>query len=61
MRKGFTNWLTEFFKDLVNGNIFIPGNQTHLECNGLSFLLYYKRSCMNLAAIGIPINTSIMT
>ena len=32
MRKGFTNWLIEFFKDLVNENVSIPGNQTHLEC-----------------------------
>ena len=37
MRKGFTNWLTEFFKDLVNENIFIPGNQTHLECSWFVF------------------------
>ena len=61
MRKGFTNWLTEFFKDLVNGNIFIPGNQTHLECNWLVFSSLLQTECMNLAAIGIPINTSIMT
>ena len=33
MRKGFTNNLIEFFKDLVSENIFIPGNQTHLECS----------------------------
>ena len=37
MRKGFTNWLIEFFKDLVNENIFIPGNQTHLECSWFVF------------------------
>ena len=37
MRKGFTNWLIEFFKALVNENIFIPGNQTHLECSWFVF------------------------
>ena len=37
MRKGFTNCLIEFFKDLVNENIFIPGNQTHLECSWFVF------------------------
>ena len=33
MRKGFTNWLIEFFKDLVIENIFVPGDQIHLECS----------------------------
>ena len=33
LKKRFTNWLIECFKDLVNENIFIPGNQTHLECS----------------------------
>ena len=37
MRKGFTNWLIEFLKALVNENIFIPGNQTHLECSWFFF------------------------
>ena len=37
MRKGFTNWQTEFFKELVNENIFIPGNQTHLEYSWFVF------------------------
>ena len=37
MRKGFTNWLISFFKHLVNENIFIPGNQTHLECSWFAF------------------------
>ena len=37
MRKGFTNWLIEFFTDLVNENIFVPENQTHLECSWLVF------------------------
>ena len=37
MRKGFINWLIEFLKDLVNENIFIPGNQTHLECSWFVF------------------------
>ena len=37
MKKRFTNWLIECFKDLVNENIFIPGNQTHLECSQFFF------------------------
>ena len=37
LRKGFTNWLIQLFKDLVSENIFIPGNQTHLECSWLVF------------------------
>ena len=37
MRKGFTNWLIEFLKDLVNEHLFIPGNQTHLECIWFAF------------------------
>ena len=37
MRKGFTNRLIECFKDLVNENICIPGNQTHLECSWFFF------------------------
>ena len=37
MRKCFTNWLIEFFKDLVNEKIFVPGNQTHLECRWFFF------------------------
>ena len=32
LRKGFTTWVIEFFKDLVNDRILIPGNHIHLEC-----------------------------
>ena len=54
IRKGFTDWLIEFFKDLVNENISL-GIRHISNVVGLSFLLYYKLSWMNLAAIGIPI------
>ena len=37
MRKGFTNWLIEYFKELFHENIFVPGNQTHLECSWFVF------------------------
>ena len=37
LRKGFTTWVIEFFKDLVNGRILIPGNHIHLECSWFVF------------------------
>ena len=37
-RKGFTTWVMEFFKDLVNGRILIPGNHIYLECSWFVFL-----------------------
>ena len=37
LRKGFITWVIEFFKDLVNGRILIPGNHIHLECSWFVF------------------------
>ena len=37
LRKGFTTWVIEFFKDLVNGRILIPENHIHLECSWFVF------------------------
>ena len=33
LRKGFTSWVIEFFKDLVNDRILLLGNHIHLECS----------------------------
>ena len=49
MRKGFTNWLIEFFKDLVNENIFIPDNQTHLAAIGIP-IIYVNHDMILLLA-----------
>ena len=37
LRKGFTTWVIEFFRDLVNSSILMPGNHIHLECNWFVF------------------------
>ena len=37
LRKDITTWVTEFFKDLVNGRILIPRNHIHLECSWFVF------------------------
>ena len=37
IRKGFTTWVTKFFKDLVNDGLLIPGNHIHLECSWFVF------------------------
>ena len=37
LRKDITAWVTEFFKDLVNGRILIPRNRIHLECSWFVF------------------------
>ena len=55
MRKGFTNWLTEFSKALVNEKILSLGIRHIWKVAGLTFLPCYKPSSMNLAVIGIPI------
>ena len=53
MRKGFTNWLIKFFWSM---RTYLSLGIRHIwNVVGLSFLLYYKLSWMNLAAIGIPI------
>ena len=37
LRKGFTSWVIEFFKDLVNDRILLLGNHIHLECSWFVF------------------------
>ena len=43
LRKGFTSWVIDFFKDLVKDRIKLPGNHIHLECSWFVFSPFLQK------------------